>query len=342
VRPKSKILVLKPEENQLSFSYRSVDLNHPRELQYRNKIDDSKWSPWSAIHQQNFAGLGYGKHTFSAQSRNYRWTESDLITFKFNIGTPLFQKGWFQWLLIAGLLFVLLLIVYLYVQNLKKKNKAKQAQLELENHLLGLEQKALRLQMNPHFIFNVLNGIKAMGMTDTQKMNTTINSFATLLRGILNNSRKEQISVSEEINVLKNYIEVEQLMALKPFNYTLKFNSELDPEEVLIPPMLVQPFVENAIKHGISATIEKQGKLEIIFRTDATYLSCSIIDNGKGIFESQKNKTNTSHQSVALDVTKERIESLSGIGALNISEIKENNTIKGTKIEFKIPLEQEF
>ena len=339
---KNKVLNLEPNENQLSFTYRTVDLNHPKGVQYRYKIDNTKWSPWSTTAQQNFAGLAYGKHIFSAQSRNYRWIESEPIEFKFNIGTPLFQQAWFQWLLIACSLLVLFIIVYAYVRNLKKKNRTKQAQLELENHLLGLEQKALRLQMNPHFIFNVLNGIKAMGVTDTKKMNTTINSFATLLRGILNNSRKEQITLAEEINVLKNYIEVEQLMAQKPFKYSLQIESDLDPEEVLIPPMLVQPFVENAIKHGISSSNQINGNLEILFKTTQTYLTCSITDNGKGIFESQKNKPTTSHQSVALGVTKERIESLSGKGALSISEIKENTIIKGTRIHFKIPLETEF
>lgn len=342
LRLQSTTLNLEPEENQLSFFYRTVDLNHPKGVQYRYKIDNTKWSAWSSTAQQNYAGLGFGKHTFSAQSRNYRWVESEPIYFKFNIGTPLVQQAWFQWVLIAGSLVILLLIVYFYIRNLKKKNRTKQEQLQLENHLLSLEQKALRLQMNPHFIFNVLNGIKAMGVTDTNKMNTTINSFATLLRGILNNSRKEQITLAEEINVLKNYIEVERLMALKPFEYSLKFDSTLDPDEVLIPPMLVQPFVENAIKHGISTTTQNKGSLEIIFHTDAKFLSCSITDNGKGIFESQKNKSATSHQSVALEVTKERIESLSGIGALKISELKENSKIKGTRIYFKIPLETEF
>ncbi len=106
--------------------------------------------------------------------------------------------------------------------------------------------------------------------------------------------------------------------------------------------MLLIPFIENAIKHGLSSSSQNVGLLEIIFNTKASFLSCSIVDNGQGIFESQKNKKTTSHQSVALDVTKERIESLSGNGTLHISEIKENETIKGTKISFKIPLELEF
>lgn len=338
---KGKKLQLTPEENQVSFSYRSVDLNHPNTVQYRYKLDEKKWSPWSKINQQSFPELTFGDHTFSAQSRNYRWQESTPVSFNFYIETPLFKKDWFQWLSAFILVSLILIIVIKYIKTIKKRNAETQQQLQLENHLLTLEQKALRLQMNPHFIFNVLNGIKAMGTSDTKKMNTTINSFANLLRGILNNSRKDTISLSQEIETLKNYIEVEQLMAQKSFEFSIKTEIEMDAEEILIPPMLIQPFVENAIRHGILKS-NTEGKLTVRFKTDVPFLHCIVIDNGPGIYHSQQNKTTTSHQSVGLDVTRERIESLSGKGSLNIQELKENTTIVGTKVEFRIPLETDF
>ncbi len=337
-----KVLALKPDQNQVSFSYQTVDIDHPKDIQYRYQLNASKWSPWSTNNEQNFSGLAYGSYQFSVQSRNYRWKESKPIHFKFHIETPLYKKPWFQWLIFSLLASLLVLYVFFYIKKLKVKNKEAQERLQLKNHLLTLEQKALRLQMNPHFIFNVLNGIKAMANNTSEKMNTTINSFATLLRETLINSRKESISLDQEIKTLTHYIEVEKLMALKPFNYSITVDSEHDPEEIIIPPMLIQPFVENAIRHGILKG-DREGLLNIQFSTSQEFLHCTITDNGIGIYQSQKTKPKTNHQSMALTVTQERLVSISGKGALQILEIKNNEGITaGTRIAFKIPLETDY
>ena len=228
-----------------------------------------------------------------------------------------------------------------YIKNIKAKNKAKLKQLKLENHLLSLEQKALQLQMNPHFVFNVLNGIKALGNSNkSEELNTTINKFAVLLRSVLNSSRQEEISLSEEISTLKNYIELEQQMSSNPFEYTIKTDLNIDAEEILIPPMLLQPFVENSIKHGINSI--KNGEIDINFSIKDDFLRCSINDNGVGFLQSEKQINSNSHQSLAVNVTKERIKHLSKDSKFSISELKEKNTITGTRVWFKIPLKTDF
>ncbi len=336
-------LELQPAQDQISFAYRTVDLMHPKEVTYRYQLDNNDWSPWTESTLFDWPGIGFGDHIFKVQSRNHRWVASEVISFPFIIKTPLVRQLWFQVLALAILLFTIGFLVYSYIKRLKNRNKKSQEALKLQNHLLSLEQKALRLQMNPHFIFNVLNGIKAMGTTNPKKMETTINTFAVMLREILYNSRKDVISLDQEIKTLHKYLEVEQLMAQQPFTYAIKVTSDIDAEEILIPPMLVQPFVENAIKHGISAQLnDKKGDLLVHFNTDENNLYCVITDNGPGIFESQKNKKATSHQSVALEVTKERIESLGGKGALELKQLEENNVILGTEIKFRIPLETDF
>ncbi len=333
-----KVLQLTPTQTQLSFSFRTVDLNHPNEIEYRSKLDDTDWSPWSTENKQNFAGLAYGAHAFSVQSRNHRWQESDPIKFRFFIDSPLYKKAWFQWTFIGLVLLLLITWSLFYIRRIKAKNKAVQERLKMQNHLLTLEQKALRLQMNPHFIFNVLNGIKAMASTKPEKMNSTINSFALLLRETLHNSRKETISLEQEIKTLRHYIEVEKLMAPKAFTYTIEEETTPSADEILIPPMLIQPFVENAIRHGILKG-DRAGVLQIHFYTSKMYLYCTIVDNGMGIFKSQSEKRKTDHQSMALVVTRERLTSISGADALQIQELKNNDgTIDGTKITFKIPL----
>lgn len=338
------ILQLAPEQTELSFSYKTVDLDHPEDIQYRYRLNNAAWSPWSVEKKQNLAGLAYGSHAFTAQSRNYRWEESEPITFKIFIDSPIYQKLWFQLLILSLLLLILTFITLSYIRRVKLKNKEEKEKLQLQNHLLSLEQKALRLQMNPHFIFNVLNGIKAMGTSNPTKMNNTINTFATLMRETLYNSREDSITLDQEMKTLKHYVEVEKLMAHQPFEYTISIDSEFDPEEVLIPPMLIQPFVENAIRHGILKGNDN-GKLKILFHTDEDFLYCQVEDNGMGIFQSQKAKANikTDHQSMALTVTRERLESISGKEALNIEEIiGDDEKVEGTQISFKIPLETDY
>ena len=336
------ILQLTPEQTELSFSYKTVDLDHPNDIEYRYKLNKTAWSPWSSEKKQNLAGLAYGAHSFSAQSRNYRWEESEPITLNIFIDSPIYKKTWFQFTILGIVLLVLFISTLLYIRKVKLKNKEERERLQMQNHLLSLEQKALRLQMNPHFIFNVLNGIKAMGTSNPTKMNSTINTFATLLRETLYNSRKDNITLDQEMKTLKHYIEIEKLMANKSFEYSISIHSEFDPEEVLIPPMLIQPFVENAIRHGILKG-NRDGKLKVFFNTNQEFLHCKILDNGLGIFQSQKAKTKTDHQSMALTVTRERLESISGKDVLQIRELIEKDaSVAGTEISFQIPLQTDY
>ena len=345
----NKVLKLQPDQTQVSFNYKSVDLDHPNTIQYRTKLNEIDWSPWSSSNSTDFSSLAYGNHTFSVQSRNYRWQESDIKQFSFFIERPLYKKNWFQWMIGLFILCVVGLFVAIYIKRLKQKNKVVQDRLKMKNHLLDLEQKALRLQMNPHFMFNVLNGIKAMAKTRPDIMNTTINNFAALLRETLINSRRERISLQEEIDTLHHYIILEQSMTSKPFEYDITLESDFAADEIQIPPMLIQPFVENAIRHGISKGSRK-GKLNIGFSTldysrdgAEAYLQIHILDNGIGIYRSQQNKTSSHHQSMALKVTEERLASIVGEKALNITELKDNeDRILGTKITFKIPLETDY
>lgn len=335
----NKILQLPSNKNHISFYYKTVDISNSKNIEYRYTLNN-KTSPWSSKSNVDLAYLSPGNYTFTVQSKIGN-LESDPIQFNFYIDTPLYQKKWFIWSSL-GLTCVLLgLLIWLYIRRIQAKNKAKIEKLVLKNHLLSLEQKALQLQMNPHFIFNVLNGIKALGNSGKSvELNETISKFATLLRGILHNSRQEEISLAEEITTLKNYIELEQQMSTNSFEYQVTTNLSIDSEEILIPPMLIQPFVENSIKHGIS-TIEK-GRIDISFSTKHNMLQCEILDNGIGFHQSQKNKQSSSHRSVAMQVTKDRIESLSNKSTFTITEIKKEGKTYGTKVFFTIPLKTDF
>jgi hypothetical protein len=336
------VLQLKPNQNNISFLLQSVSISHPENIEFRYKLNHN-FSLWNANKQINFASLKPGKYEFIAESRFKDNKEITSKEFLFFIAMPIYQKGWF--LMICSIAFCLILIVIIefYIRKLKTKNKQKIAALKLENHLLSLEQKALQLQMNPHFIFNALNGIKALGNSDNkQELNKAITQFSILLRSLLNNSRLEEISLKEEIETLENYVSLEQRMSSKKFEFSFEKNlNSMDAEEILIPPMLIQPFIENAIKHGVSK-IASVGKISVLFKLKHRFLECTILDNGIGIFQSQKGKINKNHTSVALKVTKERIENLSKFNSFCIEEIKKENTILGTRIWFKIPLKTDY
>lgn len=336
------VLQLHPEQNHVAFGYKTVDINYPKRIEYQWKLNDDI-SSWNATSTVNFPNLTSGKYTFSVKSRNGSKQESEFKTVAFFIDTPLYKKDWFIWsvAIIIGLL--ILMLVVNYVQRLQRKNNAQVEKLTLENHLITLEQKALQLQMNPHFIFNVLNGIKALGNKgDTKELNKTVSQFAVLLRAILQNSRKEEISLSEEIKTLKTYLDLEQQLSADVFDYEIKTaTNAVDIEEILIPPMLLQPFVENSIKHAFKGKSDK-GKISITFEVKKNHLHCSITDNGIGFVQSQRKKATSDHKSVALKVTKERIKNISKKSTLDISEINEDNQILGTKVEFKIPLKTDY
>jgi two-component system sensor histidine kinase LytS len=337
-----KVLQLKPNQNNISFSLQSVSISTPENIEFRYKLNEIS-SPWSANNQINFANLNSGKYELHVASRFKNSSEITAKKFSFFIDTAIYNKSWF--LILCGVLFCLLFLGILTLKSskLNQKNQQKIAALKLQNHLLSLEQKALQLQMNPHFIFNVLNGIKALGNLDSKKeLHETIAQFSILLRSVLNNSRLEEISLKEEVETLENYLALEQQMNSKKFTFSIEHRlHSINAEEILIPPMLLQPFIENAIKHGISKII-KQGEIKIIFEIKNRFLECSILDNGIGFYQSQNRNTFKKHTSVAIKITKERIENLSTYSAFSAEELTEDETIVGTKIWFKIPLKTDY
>jgi len=336
----SNSIQLKPRQNNLSFTYKTVDLTHPNRIEYQWRLNEDVGN-WTTTNSINFPNLKSGEYTFTITSRNTFKLESNPKTFYFYIDKPIYQKWWFIASSIGLFVFILIISIASYIERINKKNKEKVEKLTLENHLINLEQKALQLQMNPHFIFNVLNGIKALGNSgNIEELNATVSQFATLLRAILNNSREEEISLSQEINTLKNYIELEQKMSSNAFQYAFNTNTNnIDLEEILIPPMLIQPFIENAIKHGFKGKSET-GQITIDFSVKNDYLHCAIIDNGIGYTHSKK--TTKNHKSLALKVTQERIKNISKYSSFDISELQEATQITGTKVAFKIPLKTDY
>lgn len=212
----------------------------------------------------------------------------------------------------------------------------RQKRLKLKQKAQAIEQKLLRVQMNPHFIFNALTAIQEyMFKAESQKAGLYLMKFSKLMRQILENSRNEYISLDKEINMLENYLSLQNLKQKIPFEYEIRVDNNINTEETAIPPMFAQPFVENAIEHGISQ-LEGKGKIDINFSLKNNQVILEVRDNGIGIQQSKVSQQNKKHQSLATQITKERIDIFRRSFKKNIN-FEVQNLQQGTAIIFRLP-----
>lgn len=232
---------------------------------------------------------------------------------------------------LSGLLLLLLLGGFFYYRNTKQK----QAITVLEKD--QIKQKLLVTQMNPHFIFNSIENIQ--GLIYDKKDDEAVNyldKFSALTRQILENSNENYISLTEEVAMITNYMSIQQLLYSNKFDYTIAIETSIDAETIFLPPMLTQPFIENAIKHGLSNT-KQNGKIDINFYLKQQKLFFEVSDNGKG-FDTEKKAG--SHKSLAMTITKERLIGYTKnrdfiVHTDNI--IDKDTNIVGAKVSFEIP-----
>lgn len=224
-----------------------------------------------------------------------------------------------------------ILVIVLIMRNNKVKARAKN---------LTLQQRLLVSQMNPHFIFNSLNSIQNfIYKQDALTASTYLSRFSELMRMILNYSRKDQITLAEEKQLLERYLDIQKLRFGEKLIWKITSDSDIDDENVLIQPMLAQPFIENALEHGLFKN-DSQGEITIHFKKEADLLIFTIEDNGVGIQPSQTQNSN--HESLATVITLERIVAIKTLSKksttfelINLQDV--NPTLHGVKVVFRIP-----
>ncbi len=211
-----------------------------------------------------------------------------------------------RWTIFLTLIIFIGVLSFFYIiyrqQRLREKNKL----LKSENQRLNVEQKMLQAQLNPHFIFNSIANLQSLIASGANGESVLyLKAFSGLLRGILEQNRKDFIEVDEEIGSLNNYLQLQKMRYFDVFDYRITVSDDLDTCETLIPPMLLQPFVENAIEHGFR-NISYKGLLVISFSVKGAFLMIEIDDNGIGLHKN--NNENRSKQSLAQIILRERIE----------------------------------
>jgi LytS/YehU family sensor histidine kinase len=257
--------------------------------------------------------------------------------------TPIWKRPWF-WLLLTGLsVFVLSAAVLFRIRQIKKnERKETEAQVALARN----ELKALRAQMNPHFVFNSLNSIQHFILTNkSADAGKYLNKFARLMRVILNNSEKSLITIREELEYLQLYLDLEEMRFEGKFKSHIDIAGDIDVDYFEIPAMLLQPYVENAILHGLTPK-EGEGRLEIKMRLNKNTLICSVIDNGIGrekAREMRQLSKRKDHTSLGMKITHDRLELINRLNgshlSLTITDLyKEDGSPAGTRVDIFIPV----
>lgn len=345
-------LVLKHDENFLSFDFAAINHSNPEKVTYQWRLLGlrEEWSSPSTNRTVMFADLSPGTYTLEIKAFNEDGIPvKEPLQLSFVIDPPFWATSWFRFSAIGAGVLLVLLLFRSRLNAVRRKAREKEIKLEMERNLLSLEQKALQLQMNPHFIFNTLNSIQNLiTASDQQTARYYLAKFSGLMRGTLENSRASWITLENEIEVLTSYLSLEQFSRGHHFEFNISCAAEVDPETLLIPPMLVQPFVENAVIHGV-AHRRTPGKIDIEFWEEEGLLHCSITDDGIGRAQAKQLKSQIGqgqHKSMGLQVTKERLDLLSRTNGRQKSvEIQDlvlpDGSPGGTKVILRLPFAEE-
>ncbi|MGH1336511.1 MAG: tetratricopeptide repeat-containing sensor histidine kinase [Aureispira sp.] len=236
------------------------------------------------------------------------------------------------WILGLGLLLLVGLIVS---YSILRTNQAKEEQKNTQ-----LKHQLLRNQMNPHFIFNALIAIQSfMYKNDLKDASRYLSSFAKLVRAILENSRNEYITLDKEVQWLENYMSLQLLRFDNKFEYEIELEEELDSYGCLIPPMLTQPFIENALEHGLKS-IDYKGQIKVRIYQQGSFLKVEVEDNGVGLEQAAKVTRNKEHKSLATTITQERLSFLNKNNQGKIAIEVQNVEPSGTIIAFTVPIKR--
>jgi len=328
-------------ENHLTFEFEGICLTNPKKVGYRYRLKGltEEWSPTTSINQATYSNLDPGKYTFEVISKNNSgiWN-SEPAQFHFTIKPPFWDTLLFKVLTAIGIVFLLAGLISYRLNRLQQKNS-------LARKIDQMKLQALRAQMNPHFIFNSLNSIQHfINANEPREANRYLSKFAKLMRLMLDNSRRDAIPLDDDVAALQLYLELEVLRFEDAFEYQIELNSEIDRQDIEVPPMLIQPFVENAILHAFTG-LKKKGKISIKFDLEDSHIKCIVQDNGIGRQEARKIKEKSKkrfHRSSGIHIIEDRLNTLNEYHkeqlVVHVEDLYDNGTPSGTRVLIRIPI----
>jgi ligand-binding sensor domain-containing protein len=323
--------------NNVRFEYAGISYRSGGEIFYRYRLLglDTGWH----ITKDNF--LNYPTllprgYTMELQAVNKFGTKSEIARIPFSI-----EKFWWEttWVQISGIVLFLSLVGFFMNRRIKQVRLREKEKNLLREQVSSLEQMALRAQMNPHFIFNSLNSIQHYVLDkDIIGANKYIAGFSRLIRLTLDNSSKPEISIEEEIKYLSQYLELEKMRTGNKFNYSINVPENIVHNDHSIPPMILQPFVENSIRHGILYRNDSNGHIKIEAIQHEKGLSFIIEDNGVGRLTAGlfKSKNPIEYQSKGISLTEQRINLMNRNRKEKIemamTDVEFEGTVTGTRV----------
>lgn len=293
---------LNPGEKSISIYFTVINFESGSDFKYAYKLNDAEtWNEMGNLHHVTLTGLPSGKYFLKIKATDTSGQEI-IKDFSFYIAPPFWQTGWF-----LSVFFIFIAAILSYLHRRRIKNITQKA--NLDKLLAQTEMKALHSQMNPHFIFNCLNSIREMILNnENEQASLYLSKFARLIRITLNHSSKTFVTLEDTIDYLQRYLEMEQIRKSN-FTYNIDVDDDLHRSEILLPPMLIQPFIENAIWHGSSPG--KEMELNIRFMKRKHELICVVEDDGIGIEAALKNKEpELNYKSVGIANIRQRIQVL--------------------------------
>ncbi|MEQ8907741.1 MAG: histidine kinase [Vicingaceae bacterium] len=324
------------DQTFIQLRYKAISFQN-WEITYRHRLKglNDEWVN-SKERSLQYTTLPAGQYTFELQARKGEQFWSKPIRLHFTVLPPIWERWWF--ILLASVLTIMLVYgAVSYRLRIIRREK------DLVIDRLKAEQRALRAQMNPHFVFNILSSVQYLVMKkDNNRAVHFLNLFAGLMRKVLDYSNTNLISLEEELKILNEYLELEQLRMENSFTFKIEKSEKLDVQHCLIPPFLIQPFIENAIHHGLK---NKDGDKSVLlrFKEEGIYLFVEVEDNGIGreaaaIYKGNSKRKRKSH---GVRIIKERLalHNKESEGSVRIEDLKDKNGIPtGTKSTIKIKM----
>jgi ligand-binding sensor domain-containing protein/two-component sensor histidine kinase len=335
------------DENFFSIEISALDYTNPAKNKYRYMLEhvDKDWIRTDATNRlAEYKKVQPGTYIFKANGSNNDgiWNDKG-ITLTIIISPPWWNTLLFRIFVTLAIVFLAWILIYRRIRRIRIEHEVEKKLLEIEKQKFDLEQKALRLQMNPHFIFNSLNSIQSYILShDAEKAVQYLGKFSQLMRLILTHSAHKLISLKDELLAITHYLDLEKLRFENKFDYTIHVDENIDEEFIEIPPMIVQPYIENAIIHGLLHK-PTRGNITIDFRLRGSRIICTVTDDGIGREKSMEleQQSGIRKKSKGMLITKERLEILSRQSndefSVKIIDLKdEHGNSSGTKVEIVI------
>lgn len=331
-------------ENSISFRFTGINYSKPAKIKYEYYLENfSTDKQITNSDNITFFNLPPGKYVFKVRSTVFStFTNEEYASFSFEIATPFWATLWFR-LMVAALLIAIITLLLRW--RIKSIDKARTQELTVQKELGESRLLAFQARMNPHFIFNSLNSIQSFVLNNDKIYALNyLSKFSKLLRKTLDNSLRTRISLEQELDMLTSYIQMEELRFDHGFNFEIVLDDNIVQANLFVPGMIIQPFVENAIIHGLMHKQEK-GLLQVHFSLNGQQLMCTVTDNGIGRKKSAEinAKKSTNHQSQGTAIAINRLRLLSDVkkGIINdvtFVDLYNDGHEAGLKVIIKLPL----